>query len=43
MVGTGFLTCARAAELADIHRFEFDAALEAKGISKIVEIESVEE
>ena len=39
----GEVTLARAAELAAVHRFEFDAALAAKGISKIVEIESVED
>ena len=31
------VTLSRAAELAGIHRFEFEAGLEAKGISKTVE------
>lgn len=38
----GEVTLARAAELAGIHRFEFEAALEAKGISKLVEVDSAE-
>ena len=33
------VTLSRAAELAGIHRFEFEAELEAKGISKTVEID----
>lgn len=33
------VTLARAAELAGIHRFEFEAVLGAKGISKIVEVD----
>ncbi|MCY4605982.1 MAG: UPF0175 family protein [Gemmatimonadetes bacterium] len=33
------VTLSRAAELAGIHRFEFEAGLEAKGISKTVEVE----
>ncbi len=36
------VTLARAAELAGIHRFEFEAMLEAKGISKIVEVDETE-
>ena len=39
----GEVTLARAAELAGIHRFEFDAALNTKGISKTVEVESAED
>ena len=35
------VTLSRAAELAGIHRFEFEAGLEAKGISKRVEVEEV--
>ena len=38
----GEVTTARAAELAGIHRFEFEAALKEKGISKLVEVDSVE-
>ena len=38
----GEVTLARAAELAGIHRFEFEAALEAKGISKLFEVDSAE-
>ena len=38
----GEVTLARAAELVGIHRFEFEAALEAKGISKLVEVDSAE-
>ena len=38
----GEVTLARAAELAGIHRFEFDAALNAKGIPKTIEVESVD-
>ena len=33
------VTLARAAELAGIHCFEFEVKLEAKGISKIVEVD----
>ncbi len=36
------VTLARAAELAGIHRFEFEEALAARGIWKIVEVESAE-
>lgn len=36
----GEVTLARAAELAGIHRFEFDVALDAKGIPKTLKIES---
>jgi len=38
----GEVTLARAAELAGLHRFEFEAALKAKGITKLVEVESAE-
>ena len=38
----GKVTLARAAELAGIHRFEFEVALEAKGIAKVVEVDSAE-
>ena len=38
----GEVTLARAAELTGIHRFEFEAALEAKGISKWAEVDSAE-
>ena len=38
----GEVTLARAAELAGIHRFEFDVALNAKGIPKTIEVESVD-
>ena len=34
------VTLGRAAELAGIHRFEFEAALAAKGIVRIVEVDS---
>ena len=37
------VTLGRAAELAGIHRFEFEEALAARGIWKIVEVDSVEE
>ena len=37
----GEVTLARAAELAGIHRFDFDAALNAKGIPKTVDVGSV--
>ena len=39
----GEVTLARAAELAGIHRFEFDEALSAKGIRKVVEVGAVED
>ncbi len=39
---SGEVALARAAELAGVHRFEFEAALKAKGISKLVEVESAE-
>ena len=39
----GEVTLGRAAELAGIHRFEFEEALAARGIWKIVEVESAEE
>jgi predicted HTH domain antitoxin len=38
----GEVTLARAAELAEIHRFEFEAVLETKGIPKMVEVDSAE-
>ncbi len=38
----GEVTLGRAAELAGIHRFEFEEILKAKGISKIVEVNSDE-
>ncbi|MDE0012243.1 MAG: UPF0175 family protein [Candidatus Poribacteria bacterium] len=38
----GEVTLARAAELAGIHRFEFEEALAAKGIVRIVEVDSAE-
>ena len=38
----GEVTLARAAELAGIHRFEFEEALAARGIWKIVEVDSAE-
>ena len=37
------VSLARAAELAGIHRFEFEEALAARGIWKIVEVDSAEE
>ena len=37
------VTLGRAAELAGIHRFEFEEALAARGIWKIVEVDSAEE
>ncbi len=37
------VTLGRAAELAGIHRFEFEEALAAKGIVRIVEVDSAEE
>ena len=39
---SGEVTLGRAAELAGIHRFEFEEALAAKGILKIVEVDSAE-
>ena len=36
------VSLARAAELAGIHRFEFEEALAARGIWKIVEVDSAE-
>lgn len=36
----GEVTLARAAELAGVHHFEFDAVLNAKGIPKTVDVES---
>ena len=38
----GEVTLARAAELAGIHRFEFEEVLAARGIWKIVEVDSTE-
>ena len=38
----GEVTLGRAAELAGIHRFEFEEALAARGIWKIIEVDSVE-
>ena len=38
----GEVTLGRAAELAGIHRFEFEEALAARGIWKIVEVDSAE-
>lgn len=38
----GEITLARGAELAGIHRFEFDLALSTKGIPKTIEVESVD-
>ena len=38
----GEVTLGRAAELASIHRFEFEEALAARGIWKIVEVDSAE-
>ena len=38
----GTVTLGRAAELAGIHRFEFEEALAARGIQKIVEVDSAE-
>ncbi len=39
----GEVTLGRAAELAGIHRFEFEEALAARGIWKIVEVDSADE
>lgn len=39
---SGEVTLTRAAELAGIHRFEFEAALKAKSISKVVDVDSAE-
>lgn len=36
------VTLSRAAELAGIHRFEFEEALAARGIVRIVEVDSAE-
>lgn len=38
----GEVTLGRAAELAGIHRFELEAVLKEKGISKIAEVDSDE-
>ena len=38
----GEVTLGRAAELTGIHRFEFEEALAARGIWKIVEVDSAE-
>ncbi len=38
----GEVTLGRASELAGMHRFEFKSILKARGISKIVEVGSVE-
>ena len=38
----GEVTLGRASELAGIHRFEFEEALAARGIWKIVEVDSAE-
>lgn len=38
----GEVTLGRAAELAGIHRFEFEEALASRGIWKIVEVDSAE-
>ena len=38
----GEVTLGRAAELAGIHRFEFEEALAARGIWKIIEVDSAE-
>ncbi|MXV75410.1 hypothetical protein F4Z99_14205 [Candidatus Poribacteria bacterium] len=38
----GDVTLGRAAELAGIHRFEFEEVLKARGIVKEVEVDSVE-
>lgn len=38
----GEITLGRASELAGIHRFEFEAALKERGISKVVEVDSAE-
>ena len=38
----GEVTLGRAAELAGIHRFEFEEVLAARGIWKIVEVDSTE-
>ena len=39
----GEVTLGRAAELAGIHRFEFEEILQARGIMKEIEVDSVEE
>lgn len=38
----GEVTLGRASELAGMHRFEFESVLKARGILKIVEVNSVE-
>ncbi len=38
----GEVTLARASELAGMHRYEFESVLKAKGILKVVEVNSVE-
>ncbi|MCY4403369.1 MAG: UPF0175 family protein [Candidatus Poribacteria bacterium] len=39
----GEVTLGRASELAGMHRYEFESVLEARGILKIVEVDSVEQ
>ena len=39
----GEVTLGRAAELAGVHRFEFEEILEARGVVKEIEVDSVEE
>ena len=39
----GEVTLGRAAELAGVHRFEFEEILDARGVVKEVEVDSVEE
>ena len=39
----GEVTLGRAAELAGIHRFEFEKILDARGIVKEIKVDSVEE
>jgi predicted HTH domain antitoxin len=39
----GEVTLGRAAELAGMHRFEFEEILKARGIMKEIEVDSVEE
>ena len=38
----GEVTLARAAELAGIHRFEFEETLKVKGIQKVVDVDPIE-
>ncbi len=38
----GDVTLGRASELAGMHRFEFESALQARGILKVVDVGSVE-